>query len=98
MLVIFFFNKEYEANASNPFSLIHYFAKVMRVNYTCVLNVSNALFPLLRAHSRVVHLTSRFGCVYYVKNASIKDKLLKDNLTIEEIDEILKEYLTLDIF
>lgn len=66
-------------------------AEVIRINYFGTLNLCNALFPLLRNHARVVHVSSAAGLVYFVRNEYFRNKLMKPNLTINEIDAIMKE-------
>lgn len=39
----------------------------IRINFTSTLNVCNALFPLLRPHSRVVNISSRLGFLSSIK-------------------------------
>jgi hypothetical protein len=41
------------------------------VNYTGTINLCDALFPLLRPHSRVVNVSSRAGMLKVCKDASM---------------------------
>ena len=67
--------------------------EVVNVNYFGTLNVCNALFPLLRPNSRVVHVSSDWGCIHYVKDENLRNKLMNKDNSIEDINSILKEYL-----
>ena len=65
----------------------------MNINYFGTLNVCNALFPLLRNNARVVNLSSRLGLLNQVSNKDIKKKICSESLTVEEISEIVNEYI-----
>lgn len=62
-------------------------------NYFGTLNLCTALFPLLRTNSRVVNVTSDWGCIRYIRNETIKKKLLSPNLTCDAISSIMNEYV-----
>lgn len=65
----------------------------IRVNYTGTLNVCDQFFPLLRPHARVVNVSSRAGMLKVVKDADMRAKLISDDLTIEEITNILNTFV-----
>ena len=57
------------------------------------MNVSKALFPLLRTHARVVHVSSDWGVIYYVRDDYFKQKLMNKENTVEDVNQLMKEYL-----
>ncbi len=67
--------------------------ETLRINYTGTLNVCNALFPLLRPHARVVNVSSRAGLLRVVKDESIKQRLLSNDLKVDELNNILSNFV-----
>ena len=67
--------------------------ETMNINFFGTLNLCNALFPLLRKNARVVNVSSRLGLLNRVSNKDIKNKILKENLTVEDIIQIVNEYI-----
>ncbi len=65
---------------------------LIKTNYTGQVNVCNALFPLLRDNSRVVHLAGRVGMLRFVRDENMRNKLKSDSLTVEELNGIMKTY------
>ena len=63
------------------------------INFTGTLNVCNALFPLLRSNSRVVNVSSRLGLLCRVKDKKLRDKISDPNNTVEDIVNIVEDYL-----
>jgi len=81
----------YKAASNAPFSEQ---AEVsVRVNYIGTLNVCDQFFPLLRPHARVVHVSSRAGMLKVVRDAGMREKLMSDDLTIDEITYILNTFV-----
>jgi carbonyl reductase 1 len=62
------------------------------VNYTGLKNVSDALFPLLRPHARVVNIASQLGKIMFVQDKHMYERLLSDDLTVAEIDSFVDQY------
>jgi carbonyl reductase 1 len=81
----------YKAADTTPFGIQAEHS--IRVNYTGTLNVCNEFFPLLRPHARVVNVSSRAGMLKVVKDANMRAKLLSENLTIQDINEILNTFI-----
>jgi len=70
-------------------------AKVtIRVNFTGTLNMCKAFFPLLRAHARVVHVSSRAGLLSNVKSDEIKKRFSDSKATIDDIVKLLNEFVS----
>jgi NAD(P)-dependent dehydrogenase (short-subunit alcohol dehydrogenase family) len=67
--------------------------ETMSINFFGTLNVSNALFPLLRPNSRVVNVSSRLGLLTQVDNKEIKSKIKHESLTTEEVVQIVNDYI-----
>lgn len=51
------------------------------------------LYPLLRPHARVVHVSSSSGRLSFIPNESLRKRFLNPNLTEEELDDILHEFV-----
>ncbi len=64
----------------------------LSINYYGVLNLSNALFPLLRSNSRVVNVASVLGVLTRVKDENLRQRVLKST-TIRELNQLADEYI-----
>ena len=67
--------------------------KTMRINFTGTLNVCKALFPLLRPHARVVHVSSGSGRLGKITNESLKMELTRPDLTESELVDLMQQFL-----
>jgi carbonyl reductase 1 len=67
--------------------------ETIRINYFGTLNLCNALFPLLRPHARVVNVSSRAGMLKVCRDESLRKRLKSDDLTIEELNAILQNFV-----
>jgi hypothetical protein len=67
--------------------------KLIQTNYTGQVDVCNALFPLLRPSSRVVHVAARVGMLKFVKDAATRSKLVAETLTVQELSAIMNNYV-----
>ena len=65
----------------------------MEINYFGTLNISNALFPLLRSNARVVNVSSKLGLLSRVKSEQLRNKISNLNNTIDDITQIAKDYI-----
>ena len=65
----------------------------MRTNFKATLDISNALFPLLRSNARVVNVSSRLGLLNQIKNDDIKNKFKDPNLKIDGLIKLVDEYM-----
>ena len=63
------------------------------LNYTGTLNVSKALFPLLRPNGRVINVSSRLGLLGKLSNRALREKLTDPNLTLNELTAIVQDYI-----
>lgn len=65
----------------------------IRVNYFSLRKVCTALYPLLRPHARVVHVSSSAGRLCNITGAALKKRLSDPNLTEAELDKIMHEFV-----
>ncbi|CAK1543628.1 unnamed protein product [Leptosia nina] len=63
------------------------------VNYRSLLTVEELLFPLLRDGARVVNVSSACGHLSNLKNKKWLDTFLKPDLSTEDINGFVEEYL-----
>lgn len=63
------------------------------LNYAGTLKLCSALFPLLRSNGRVVNVSSRLGLLNKISNSALKNKIKNENLTLEELQQIVNDYL-----
>ena len=66
---------------------------VINTNFFGIINVCDAFFPLLTAHSRVVNLSSDWGLISYISNEKYRKRFLEKDLTIECLIDTLNDYL-----
>ena len=71
-------------------------AETIHVNFTSTVNISHALFPLLRPHARVVNVASTLGLLTYIKNQELADKLSNPNATEKDVTEVMELYVKYD--
>ena len=67
--------------------------KIMKCNFLGTVNVCVGLFPLLKAHSRVVNITSRKGMFSRFSNQKYLQILKKKDCTIGELVKITEDYI-----
>ncbi|KAL1493753.1 hypothetical protein ABEB36_009447 [Hypothenemus hampei] len=65
----------------------------VNVNYFGTLNLSSALFPLLRNNAHVVNVTSSVGRLQRIPSMDIQKKFKEPDLTIENLSKLMKEYI-----
>lgn len=51
------------------------------------------LYPLLRTHARVVHMSSSCGRLSNIPGKSLKKRISDPNLTELELDDIMYEFI-----
>ena len=67
--------------------------KSMGVNFFGTLNVSESLFPLLRPHSRVVHMGTILALLNHIKNDALKEKLSSEKATVQDVVEVMNLFV-----
>lgn len=78
-------------NATEPFEIQA--KETIRVNYFSLRRVCDALYPLLRPHARVVHVSSSAGRLCNITGTELKKKLSDASLTEKELDNIMHEFV-----
>lgn len=73
----------------------------MQTNYFNLSRACKILFPLLRANARVVNISSDFGHLSEVNGTSpaaaeLRSKLSSSQLTNEELDELMQDFVEYD--
>lgn len=80
----------YKRKSTVPFS--EQAENTIKVNFTGTLNVSKALFPLLKPHARVVHVSSFVGLLSTrITSQSLREQLSRPNLKELELVELVQE-------
>ncbi|KAK2177136.1 hypothetical protein NP493_616g00025 [Ridgeia piscesae] len=64
----------------------------LKSNYTATLNVCKGLFPILRSHARVVHLSSMTSLNALSKCSSALQSSLKNCKTLTDVDELMAKF------
>jgi len=78
-------------NATEPFSLQA--EETLQINYFSLRKLCSVLYPLLRSHARVVHVSSSSGRLCNINGKDLKKKLSDPNLTENELDNIMHEFV-----
>ncbi|CAL7943212.1 unnamed protein product [Xylocopa violacea] len=81
----------FKTAATEPFSLQA--EETVRVNYFGLRKVCTKLYPLLKPHARVVHLSSSAGRLSLIPSESLKQRFSDPNLTEEQLDDIMREFV-----
>ncbi|OQV15843.1 putative Carbonyl reductase [NADPH] 3 [Hypsibius exemplaris] len=66
--------------------------EVIGTNFFGLLNVCEVFFPILRPHARVVNFGSNLGTLRSLKLEDVKKRLVSDDLTVEELKQIVLTY------
>jgi len=67
--------------------------KTIKINYFSLRKVCTALYPLLRPHARVVHISSSTGRLCNITGDALKKRLSDPNLTEAQLDKIMDEFV-----
>ncbi|CAK9816949.1 Carbonyl reductase [NADPH] 1 [Anthophora plagiata] len=81
----------FKTKATEPFSVQA--QETLRVNYFSLRKVCSLLYPLLKPHARVVHVSSSSGRLSLIPDESLRKRLSDPNLTEEELDNIMTEFV-----
>jgi len=81
----------FKVKATEPFEVQA--EETVRVNYFSLRKVCTILYPLLRPHARVVHVSSSAGRLCNITGKALKQKLADPNLTETELDTIMQEFV-----
>ncbi|XP_017767427.1 PREDICTED: carbonyl reductase [NADPH] 1-like [Eufriesea mexicana] len=77
--------------ASEPFSVQA--EETLKINYFSLRKVCSKLYPLLKPHARVVHLSSSCGRLSLIPSKELRERFTDPNLTEEELDKIMHEFV-----
>lgn len=72
--------------------------KTIDTNFYHTMRVCNILFPILRPHARIVHLTSDDGhllriCGREPEASLLRKKFADDDLTIQELCQLMEDFV-----
>ncbi|XP_054013868.1 carbonyl reductase [NADPH] 3-like [Hylaeus anthracinus] len=81
----------FKTNATEPFSLQA--EETLRVNYFALRKVCSILYPLLKPHARVVHVSSSSGLLSLIPSESLRSRFSDPNLTEEKLDSLMREFV-----
>lgn len=70
----------------------------IQTNYYNMLKLCDQLFPLLRPHARVIHLTSDDGHLSKIAGhepeaSALRKRFAAADLTLEELNKLLEEFI-----
>ena len=81
----------YKVKSTAPFEEVA--ENTIKINFTGTLNVCKALFPLLKPHARVVHVTSLSGNLRIIKSESLQAELTRPDLTETELIHLVQQFV-----
>ncbi|XP_006613919.1 carbonyl reductase [NADPH] 1-like [Apis dorsata] len=81
----------FKMDAKEPFSIQA--AETLKTNYFGLRKVCSKLYPLLKPHARVVHVSSSSGHLSLIPSETLRNRFLNPNLTEEELDNIMHEFV-----
>ncbi|KOC65686.1 Carbonyl reductase [NADPH] 1, partial [Habropoda laboriosa] len=81
----------FKTDAKDPFSVQA--QETVKINYSSLRKVCSLLYPLLKPHARVVHVSSSSGRLSLIPGESLRKRFSDPNLTEEELDSIMKEFV-----
>jgi len=65
----------------------------IRTNFFGTLRVCDALFPILKDHARVVHLSSSAGHLSMIPGEEVRAKLSSPDLTMDQLSTLMNEFV-----
>ena len=81
----------YKVKSPAPFEEVA--ENTIKINFTGTLNVCKALFPLLKPHARVVHVSSMAGKLHRIKSESLQAELTRPDLTETELIDLVRQFV-----
>lgn len=67
--------------------------KLIDTNFMSLLTISRILYPLLTNTARIINISSDWGLLSNIRKQVWLDRLVKDDLTVEQILEFVNEFL-----
>ncbi|XP_065208815.1 carbonyl reductase [NADPH] 3-like isoform X3 [Planococcus citri] len=80
-----------EVAATYPFAVQA--KETILVNYFGTRKVCDVMFPILRPHARVVHLSSAYAHLLRIPSEALRKKLWADNLTVDHLDGLMSDFV-----
>lgn len=65
----------------------------ININFYGILNLFNEFYDIFRQNARIINVTSDWGLIHYIENPKYKEKLLNRNLSIQEILDLVQDYV-----
>ena len=65
----------------------------IKVNFTATLNVCKALFPLIKTHGRVVHVSSGAGVLSIISSQVLRNEFSRGNLEESELVKMVAQFV-----
>lgn len=81
----------FKMDATEPFSVQA--EETVGVNYFALRKVCSLLYPLLKPHARIVHVSSSSGKLSLIPSESLRKQFSNSDLTEEELDNIMNKFV-----
>lgn len=65
----------------------------LKTNFFSLINVCNALFPLLRPHARVVNLSSSAGFLHRIPGEHLRKKFANPDIQLSELVQLMNDFI-----
>lgn len=83
-------------DATEPFGIQA--QETLAVNYFATKKFCDAIFPILRPHSRVVNVSSSAGHLSRINGkepeaSDLRQKLADISLTVQQLDELMNDFI-----
>lgn len=77
--------------ATEPFS--EQTEVTVAVNFSALVELCEAMFPLLRPHARVVNVSSSCGHLLRIPGKELQQRFKDPSLTVEQLKQLMKEFV-----
>lgn len=82
----------YKRNSTVPFSM--QVKDTMETNFYSTLRICEILFPIMKSHGRVVHLSSRVGVMAFNKSSEEIKNEFKNAKSVSEVKNLVGRFIT----
>ncbi len=65
----------------------------ININFFGIFDLFNELYDSFRLNAKVINVTSDWGLIHYIENPKYKQKLFDKNLSIQEILNLIHDYV-----
>ncbi|KAG5868655.1 hypothetical protein JTB14_015663 [Gonioctena quinquepunctata] len=69
--------------------------ETLRVNYFGVVNLCEAMFPLLRNNARMVNISSSSGHLSKIPTEEVRSRFRRPDLTVADVNKLMEEFIRL---